>query len=258
VVNGEAGPQALYCTKRCQKRAGHFRSHAGRRAKLRAKRGAAAWCESEGCRKPAARPGKRGPRPKYCSLTCKDKATAKNHPSVNHPGECARCGKPFVGEKEARYCSPDCGRIHRHELNGTKRVNKMCAECSRSFKPGKRDGKYCSLECYAVAIRKYPLTVPCEVCGTEFPFATGTNRAGGKKIIRCCSRACGVELRRRTLVKKQQWEAAGPKRLTTTETHGVFGAELELPDTLEWPDFTEAELVAAELKLAKPSKDTRG
>ena len=75
-------------------------------------------------------------------------------------GKCARCGSPFVGMRNKRYCSANCKRLlwdqkrrarlrvaDGRALHSTPgRTERRCIVCQKTF-VGHRDAKYCSRSC---------------------------------------------------------------------------------------------------------------
>lgn len=108
---------------------------------------------------------------------------AKNGRGTTH-GKCIRCGRPFVGQSNRRYCSWNCaardwdkrqrdekraaGLVRRGSTAGT------CLECGRSF-TGYRTKRYCGRRCaqrayarnhrdvYRVAAQRYRANYPDRV-----------------------------------------------------------------------------------------------
>jgi hypothetical protein len=71
---------------------------------------------------------------------------------------------------------------------------KPCAHCGTIFK--RTQGLFCSRECGYSAIRKLPVSVDCEVCGSGF-------KPTGRSANRACSRKCGFDLIRMDALRKR-------------------------------------------------------
>ncbi len=103
------------------------------------------------------------------------------------PRPCARCGVTFKpSRRDVRYCSTTCASAARR-----RRLPQPCPLCSRVFTPTFTGQKFCTRAC-AMTGRSRP-TRPCETCSSVF-----TARSGGQRF---CSPRCAGRWRRRHRIR---------------------------------------------------------
>lgn len=117
--------------------------------------------------------------------------------SVMIETQCANCNTPIrvknkTYKESGNFCSKDCfyksGRERPKSKTGG---NKVCPVCLSVFYVSKSRfdaAIYCSQKCKGIASRH--AEKPCEICGKIF------RPHFGRKNQRCCSRACGAQLRK--------------------------------------------------------------
>lgn len=162
-----------YCSRECL------------RASSRPPKPAFVPCNSCGEPVPQNLRSKGRPRNK-CSEECRRQC--KTRQRRIHEKTCLRCGKLFLGVKNAMFCGESCR--YKHRL-----VIKPCERCGRDFKQRRHDSRFCSNDCSLTVLRKSRRSRPaklrqCMCC--HKPFRKRRNRNAGKY----CSRACAFEARR--------------------------------------------------------------
>jgi hypothetical protein len=99
---------------------------------------------------------------------------------------CVGCGETFAVKKwrdvHRQYCTHAC--FTRHKMKWAPRP---CAACGKTFKPLKRDSKYCSNACKGIGKVKPKGERQCKGCGTGF-----TPRFPGSPM-KFCSRKCSAD-----------------------------------------------------------------
>lgn len=127
------------------------------------------------------RPHRRGPKPLYCSASCRARHCDAHRPMLTKT--CGHCGSAFQTRRaEAIYDTPACFRAAQRG-SVRKRHPRPCLRCGEAFKPlvatGRRAQRYCSRAC----ARPPRVARTCERCGEPF-VPKGADR------LRFCSRAC--------------------------------------------------------------------
>jgi len=85
---------------------------------------------------------------------------------LNITKTCQQCGKSFrPWRKESKYCSQECSAKSQKTLD-----RRECERCGDLFEPYSESTKYCSRECYFAepSPKKDRVTLVCEVCGDEY------------------------------------------------------------------------------------------
>ncbi len=134
-------------------------------------------------------PGKRGPKPIYCSDNCRRESNNKRqldyfHKSTKFKKICKHCKIDFYSYREdTKYCSTDCAHKSKRTLIGTLR---KCLNCGNKFEPSYKENKYCSLSCASRhKLYKVTSTKSCINCGKLFEVLSN-NQFG-----LYCSKKCG-------------------------------------------------------------------
>ena len=99
----------------------------------------------------------------YCSMSCRNKATAQKIRDKTGYQTCPQCGKKFyrhpseIARGRITYCSKPCmvAYIKEHGRPDKKVARKVCKHCGKEFtipncwlKKFKNAGQYCSRDCY--------------------------------------------------------------------------------------------------------------
>lgn len=109
------------------------------------------------CGKPAAKPGKRGPKPKWCSRDCRERVTGKTRRRPRPGRPCDWCFQPIdpLSKLGTRWCSTRCHRAawaHMavwEDLRSCPLRVELCAVCRVSFVRYYRRRYCCSSACSA-------------------------------------------------------------------------------------------------------------
>ncbi len=115
---------------------------------------------------------------------------------------CETCGDHVVHvlSRKVRFCSIACRDKH---PDFAARPERVCLECSATFKPSQETVVRCSTACSAKHVARLKLakrpTFECGACGKAFTVPP-SQAARPIQGTRCCSRACGATLRTRPSV----------------------------------------------------------
>lgn len=97
---------------------------------------------------------------------------------------CTQCGRAFIPTKNTtgRYCSLRCwyGAPGKREL-----LDRRCAICKKSFRPGSRTQKTCSRRCGDRIRRTAKRRTHCERCGKRLKINIHPK-------VRFCSKSCAL------------------------------------------------------------------
>ncbi len=90
----------------------------------------------------------------FCSSSCREKKWNRDDKPRYKPAEipCKECGAVFLAEKSNRcFCSWKCNySFHNKKRDTTKREERTCPECGKTFFPMQRRGvgrTYCTIKC---------------------------------------------------------------------------------------------------------------
>lgn len=128
---------------------------------------------------------------KFCDIKCAGIYHGKE--KLKNLIDCLCCGKTFRGRKRKSgvsrgniYCSSECRQKHRG-------ITRTCLGCGEKFNTyDKRQGKYCSRECYDKNNSAELITHNCFTCGKEITRlkALDMRRDSDPERRRFCTKKC--------------------------------------------------------------------